>query len=149
MRGQARWLILVGATAAVVVLFFVLRGGGDDAAATTAATTTPRATTFTPTETSAGPTTAPSGPTFVNVTVRGGEVLGGPKVYDVPFEQRVILTVTSDLADEVHLHGYDLMKEVAAGGTVKFSFVTTLSGSFEFELEDAHLRVGELSVAPS
>jgi preprotein translocase subunit SecF len=147
MRGQARWLILAGAAAAVVVLFFVLRGG-DDGADTTGTTTISTTTETTSTETTAT-TTATAEPTFVNVTVRGGEVLGGPKVYDVPFEQRVILTVTSDLADEVHVHGYDLMKDVAAGGTVKFSFVTTLSGSFEFELEDAHLRLGELSVAPS
>jgi hypothetical protein len=152
--GRYRWLIIAGAVAAVVVLFVVLRGGGDDGTETNAATTTTPATTTsaTPTEeatTTEATTTSAVAPTIVNVEVSGGKVVGGPQTHEVPFKKRLVLVVTSDIADEVHVHGYDLMKDVEAGGTVRFSFVTNLSGTFEFELEDEHLRLGELSVPPS
>ena len=30
---------------------------------------------------------------------------------------RVVIVVDSDVADEIHVHGYDLKKDVTAGGT--------------------------------
>lgn len=147
MRGQQRWLILAGAVAAVIVLFVVLRNGADNESNTTTATTatTGKTANSTPDET----TTAPAQPTIVEAVVRDGKVVGGPQVHDLAFKKPVVVVVTSDVADEVHVHGYDLMKDVAAGATVKIGFVANLSGRFEFELEGAHLRLGELSVAPS
>jgi len=85
----------------------------------------------------------------IEVEVTGDRVSGDTGRVVVPAGEQVTLAVTSDVADEVHVHGYDLMKDVEAGGTIRFSFVTRLSGSFELELEDAHLRLGELSVPPS
>ncbi|MFN8162742.1 MAG: hypothetical protein U0R26_02725 [Solirubrobacterales bacterium] len=39
----------------------------------------------------------------------------------------------SDVSDEVHVHGYDLMKDVKAGGTVEFDFPASIEGVFEAE----------------
>ena len=147
--GRYRWLIIAGAVAVLVVLFVVLRGGDDNGTETNAATTTTAATTSEETTTTEPTQTEPPPPTFVNVEVRGGKVVGGPQTHEVPYKHHLVLVVTSDIADEVHVHGYDLMKDVQAGGTVQFSFITNLSGTFEFELEDEHLRLGELSVPPS
>jgi hypothetical protein len=148
--------MVLGAGAAIVVLFLVLRDsddGGPIATPTTAtgATATEQTTTTTTTAATTQPpaTTAAERPTRVRVAVRGGKVVGGPKVHEVPFGERMTLVVSSDIADHVHLHGYELLRDVAPGRPVRLSFVTRLSGTFEFELEDAHLRLGELSVAPS
>ena len=43
--------------------------------------------------------------------------------------------MTSDVADEIHVHGYDLKKDVPAGGSVRFSFPASIEGVFEIELE--------------
>jgi len=146
MQGQRRWLIAAGALAAIVVLFVLFRGrDGGEGATTATATTSPgtAATTPPPATTAAAPE-----PTVVHVTVRDGKVVEGPKVYELPFRKRVTLVVTSDVADEVHLHGYDVMGNVAPGRPVRLTFVTRLSGRFELELENAHLGLGEVSVLP-
>jgi len=61
----------------------------------------------------------------------------------------VTLVVSSNVADEVHLHGYDLMRDVAPGRPLRLTFVARLSGTFDLELEDVRLGLGELSVPPS
>jgi hypothetical protein len=150
--GRYRWLILAGAVAAVAVLFVVLRGGGDDGTGTNAATTTTPATTTSATTTeeatTEATTTAAVAPTIVNVEVSGGKVVGGPQTHEVPFKKRLILVVTSDIADEVHVHGYDLMKDVEAGGTATIAFKADVPGQFEVELEDRGLQIAELTVEP-
>ena len=48
----------------------------------------------------------------------------------------VVITVTSDVADEVHVHGYDLMADVAPGAPATIRFTADAPGRFEIELED-------------
>ena len=59
-----------------------------------------------------------------------------------------MLVVHSDVADEIHVHGYNLMKDVAAGGTVKISFVADVPGRFEAELENHGTQIADLTVTP-
>jgi hypothetical protein len=66
----------------------------------------------------------------------------------VPLGNTVLLRVKSDLADEVHIHGYDLVQEVVAGGSASFEFVADVPGIFEVELEAARLLLVELEVGP-
>jgi hypothetical protein len=47
------------------------------------------------------------------------------------------------------VHGYDLMKDVTAGGSVSFSFTASIEGRFEVELENAGTQIAELQVDPS
>ena len=56
--------------------------------------------------------------------------------------------VDSDVADEVHFHGYDVMKDVKAGGSVTFDFPATIEGVFEAELEGRKEQILELTVNP-
>lgn len=63
-------------------------------------------------------------------------------------------TVTGDKADEIHLHGYDIEKELKPGKPVTFSFPAKIEGTFEIESHEAeHLGkpalVGRLLVGPS
>ena len=61
---------------------------------------------------------------------------------------RVVLVITSDVADEVHLHGYDVTRDVSAGGTVRLPFTASLPGRFEVELEDRGAQIADLTVQP-
>ena len=122
-------------------LFLPGCGGGDDepAAQAPAPTTTssgpttsgsPAATTST---TRAATTTTVAGQ-LVSVTVRGGQVQG-PSRQRVERNETVTVRVSSDVADEVHVHGYDKSVPVAAGGTGEVSFVANIPGVFEVEFE--------------
>ena len=84
----------------------------------------------------------------MRVRVVGGVPKGGIVRKTVDKGDRVVLVVNSDVADEVHVHGYDLMRDVAAGGTARIRFRATLPGRFEVELEDRGVQIADLTVQP-
>ncbi len=92
-------------------------------------------------------TNAP-GPVMVDVTVRGGKPVGGIQRATATQGQTVAIVVHSDVADEVHVHGYDLHKDVEAGGTVRIQFKADVAGVFEAELESRSLQIVALTVKP-
>jgi hypothetical protein len=73
----------------------------------------------------------------IDVQVAGGQVTGGTGRVTVPVGERVDLTVTSDGAGEVHVHGYDLTFPLSPGEPGGVSFAATIPGVFEVELHDA------------
>ncbi len=138
--------------AAVALLFagFALAScGGDDDADTTETTTLTQPTIPTTTDTTTTTTTTEvEQPTVVRVRVVGGAPQGGIVRKTVTKGDRVVLVVTSDVADHVHLHGYDIMRNVAAGGTARIRFRATVPGRFEVELEDRGAQIADLTVQP-
>jgi hypothetical protein len=98
----------------------------------------------------AGCGTSSSAPKNLNatVTVVNGMPQGGVKTLKVKKGGHVHLTVKSDTADEVHVHGYDFHKDVAKGGTVTFDFPAKIDGGFIVELENAHQTLVNLNVEP-
>jgi hypothetical protein len=111
------------AVAAAVVLLIVLKGGG-----------------------SGGSGAVTRGvPTIV---VRHGKPVGGIAQLTYKEGERVRFKVASDVSDEVHVHGYDVMKDVRAGGSVSFDFPATIEGVFEAELESRKEQILELRVNP-
>ncbi len=154
----------VAAVAALaIVLFLVLRPGDDeDSPDTTAAaqTTTPETTTEEATTeeatteeatTEEAPTTTqaePPGPQRVVVVVRNGQPVGGIKHAEIEQGSQVLFIVRSDVSDHVHLHGYDLLADVAPGQPARIRFRATQPGVFEAELEDRVVLIAELEVRP-
>jgi len=117
---------------------------------TTTATTTPAATGPTGTTTTVETTTTTTtGPlvTVVDIVLVGGTVDRVDR-FDVPLDGAVRLTVTADVSDEIHLHGYDLHADVTAGTGAVVEFDATIPGVFEIELEGSGVLIGELQVAP-
>jgi hypothetical protein len=82
------------------------------------------------------------------IVVRLGKPVGGIKELTYNKGERVRFKVDSDVADEVHVHGYDIMKDVKAGGSVSFDFPATIEGVFEAELEDRKEQILQLTVNP-
>ncbi|MGH3932363.1 MAG: hypothetical protein ACRDTF_20585 [Pseudonocardiaceae bacterium] len=146
-----RIVILVGALAVAGVLV----GCGQEPAASGPAPVSTTAVPSTPehgaghSSSTAEASTTPAGPTSrtITITVRGGQVSGDTGRVEVPLGTPVTVAVTSDVADEIHVHGYDLTADVPAGGTNSVSFTATIPGVFEVELEGAHLQLFELQVS--
>jgi copper(I)-binding protein len=135
----------------VLVLALPLAGCGDDEAAPTTTTETPSTTTETTTTTEATETTATEPvdqPTVVRIRVVNGAPQGGIVRETVAKGDRVVLVVTSDVADHVHLHGYDIMRDVAPGRPARLPFRATIPGRFEVELEDRGLPIADITVRP-
>ena len=81
--------------------------------------------------------------------VVGGQPSAGARTLTFVKGERVAFEVVSDVADEIHVHGYDLRKDVAPGATARYAFKATIEGRFEIELENAGTLIATLEVAPS
>jgi hypothetical protein len=136
--------------AGLVVLGCLLAGCGGDGEGEAASTSTTVATTTSttaPTSTTrATPTTAAFAGTLIQVTVSGGKVETAERRVRVTRGNRVRVQVQSDVADEVHVHGYDLSEPVGPGKPATVEFAADLPGVFEVELENAKRKLFELEV---
>jgi len=136
--------------AACVLAAVTLAGCGSDdgeSASSTDATATTETTT-TDTTSSETTTTETETPTIVRVSVVDGQPQGGIVRQTVNKDDLVVLVVTSDVADEIHLHGYDIARDVEAGGTVRLPFKATIPGRFEAELESRSVQIADITVEP-
>jgi hypothetical protein len=140
-----RLLIVAGALVVAAVLFVVLRPD-DDNAGSPAPTTT--ATTTTPTTTVPPPPPAPPPPARVRIVVKGGKPVGGVRRVTVAKGRRVVLLVSSDIAEEVHLHGYDVKRDVAPGKPARLAFRATIVGTVEVELEHSGIPLARITTQP-
>jgi hypothetical protein len=129
----------VARAALAAALAIGLAGCGGDDEETTATTVSEAPTTPTT------PTTLPA--RLVDVVIRGGSVQGGGR-QEVPLNERVRLRVTSDVDEEVHVHGYNHRFAVGPGGPAEITFIASLPGVFEVELEKTHRRLLDLEVRP-
>src|SRR5262245_33217080 len=132
----------------VALLSLAACGGDDDAGSTTTTETQTQTQPPPPPPEPPPPPPAPTGPTTVRVTVVGGVPKGGVVRESADKGDRVVVLVTSDVADEVHVHGYDLMSDVAPGSPARIAFQATIPGRFEIELEDRGVQIAELTVNP-
>lgn len=90
----------------------------------------------------------PAKPQAFEVTVSKGQRIAGPALIQVHEGDEVELTITSDHADELHVHGYDLHLKLQAGVPAKLEFKAEHSGRFDYELHHANLELGALEVTP-
>ena len=122
-------------------------GSDDEAAAPTTESTTTETTT-TPTTTTTETAPPPAEPTEIRIVVVNGAPKGGIVRENVEKGDRVVLIVTSDVTDHVHLHGYDVMRNVAPGKPTRLPFKATIPGRFEVELEDRGVPIADITVTP-
>ena len=73
----------------------------------------------------------------IEVTFTHGKAGGDTGRVPVALGTSVSLVVTSDVADEVHLHGYDIEKELSPGQPATLQFTADVAGVFEVELHHA------------
>jgi heme/copper-type cytochrome/quinol oxidase subunit 2 len=80
-------------------------------------------------------------------TITAGAVATETPKIEAAVGHTVEITVTSDVADELHIHGYDLFADLEPGVAVTLRFEADIPGIFEVELEGAHLAVFSLEVS--
>ena len=93
----------------------------------------------------ASTTASPAGQR-IEVQVTGGQASGDTGRVPVAADEHVTLVITSDTADEVHVHGYDLEAELAPGQPTEIAFDATIPGVFEVELHEAGTLLLSLQV---
>jgi len=93
-------------------------------------------------------TTPPPKPAVETIVVRDGAPVDGVAELEYDAGEEVRFRVRSNTADEVHVHGYDVTKEVPAGGSVTVSFPAELEGIYEAELHGSGEQIAEIRVNP-
>ena len=118
-------------------LLLALSGcAGTDSSASPAASAASASSTSPAAELSTTTPVPPAGQQLA-VQVAGGKVTGDTGRVPVPVGDHVTLTITSDVADEVHVHGYDLTTALTPGTPAKLTFDATIPGVLEVELHEA------------
>ena len=150
MSRAARIAIAVVAVAAAVILFVVLSeddssDSSEPAPTEATAPKQPEADDGRPPGDEPKPVAEPKAETIV---VEGGKPVGGVAELSFTKGERIRFAVESDVADHVHLHGYDVFMDVSAGGRVAFDVPATIEGVFEAELEDRAEPLAEITVNP-
>jgi copper(I)-binding protein len=142
----------IAVLAAVIIVavggLVIAKGGSDNKTSSSTTATADSALGTSTAETTTSTPAQPAGPPAFRVTVSGGKPVGGIEKIKVNKGDTINLVVKSDVADEIHIHGYDFHKDVAAGGTVRFKFPATIDGSFEIELEGRKQQIAALTVEP-
>jgi FtsP/CotA-like multicopper oxidase with cupredoxin domain len=155
MSRNQRIVLVVGALVVAVVAFIVAQPGDDDdstpSSSATQTQTTADDATDTATETQPE---EPAEPPVTRISVKGGVIAGDVKSIEVAKGDTVRIVVSSDVEDEIHLHGYDIEKEAAPGKPARFKFKADVEGAFELEshaAEDAGKEplLARLLVGPS
>jgi heme/copper-type cytochrome/quinol oxidase subunit 2 len=83
-----------------------------------------------------------------DIVVQQGKRVSGAPVLKVQQGEDVTLHITSDTADEFHLHGYNLLVQLRPHQTATVHFVAKLAGRFTYELHKSDLELGALEVYP-
>lgn len=149
-------LVLAAAVAAVAIVVIGAGGGDGDQAVvdtrtmqteTTVATEDGAGTASTPSSEPAEPEPKPT-PQIPQIVVRDGKPAGGVQRLRFRKGGDIIFTVRSNGAGHVHLHGYDVLKDLVPGGTVRFDVPARIDGRFEVELEDTATLIATVEVVP-
>ena len=134
MSNPMRLGVIVAALAVAVIAFVLLKPGGQGG------------------QQASKPSASASGghqaAAPVQITIKAGKPVGGVQDITVKKGQPVRFTVQSDVADEIHVHGYNFKKDVAKNGSVSFDFPATIDGGFVIELESRGEQIAALKVQP-
>lgn len=87
-------------------------------------------------------------PVVFKVSVIDGVLQSPPLRIQTTVATPVVLEVTIDHADEIHIHGIDLTYPLDAGKTNQITLISEKSGSFELELHEQPVTLGVLEVYP-
>jgi hypothetical protein len=138
--------------AAVAASAIALAGCGGDSSTTDAVTTTETAATAPTTTTDTTATTTGTTPVaqakVITIDVVKGVPQGGIQRPTVDKGDKVVLVVRTDSGEAVHLHGYNIEKDVVPGQAVRLPFTANIAGRFEVELHPTDALLAVLEVKP-
>src|SRR6185503_17963242 len=131
-RNQRIGLLAAAALVAVVaIVVAVASGGGDDGGQSSSTGTTGTTATTSTTGTSTEQPTETVPADNFQLQIKGGKPDGGVQDFKVKKGDKVTIVVSADAHDVIHLHGYDIEKDVEAGKPATFKFTADIEGIFE------------------
>jgi hypothetical protein len=145
-RTQRLTFLGIAAVIAVVAVILLASGGDEtDNAANSAQTATP-----TPTATAADGEETPTATPTPTPTPKPPPLLQSGRVRKLTFDEgdTVRFRVRNPEAEEIHVHGYDITKEIQPNRTATVSFKATITGIFEIEFHGSAEQIAELKVEP-
>ena len=131
--------------AALVLAVVTGCASGDAEPGDEAGTPSPQATSATSSPSGAGETETEK-VVEISVAVTDGTVRPKPRRVEVDRDSQVRLLVTSDVDDELHVHGFDIEEPLEAGRTTTVELVADQSGIFEVETHESGLELLQLEV---
>lgn len=137
-----RVVLGIGALAAVVVLLIVLKDGGE------AGGGSPTAASERTGSKAGDEAPRPSKPPVPTIVVEDGQPVGGVEELSFEAGERILFAVRADASDELHVHGYDIEREVGPGQVARFDFPASIEGVFDAELHGSGEQIAELRVEP-
>ena len=75
-------------------------------------------------------------------------LVSGPKLIQLKRDDAVSMTIVSDSADELHVHGYDLHVPLVPNEPATLRFVARRTGRYGFELHRAGKELGVFEIYP-
>jgi hypothetical protein len=124
-------------------------GGSDGSSAAETATGGTVETTPPATGSTAATTTAPgSQATVIPIRVVNGVPQGGIQRPTVNQGDKVVLVIRTDSGEAVHLHGYNIEKDVVPGQPLRLPFTASIAGRFELELHPTDTVLAVIEVRP-
>jgi plastocyanin len=82
----------------------------------------------------------------IEVSIKDGEM--DPEEISVDQGDTVTLRVSADEPTELHVHGYDVERELEPGEEAEIDFEADLTGRFEIENHETEKELGVLQVRP-
>lgn len=124
--------------------------GGSTVASPPTTGTVPAPTSAAPTASaSATPVATPSSDVDQDITLTyaTGKVTGDTGRVPVRLGSKVRIVVTSDVAEELHLHVYDVKKALTPGQPTEILFTADVPGQIELELEQSRTTLVRLVIS--
>jgi plastocyanin len=123
--------------------------GGSPSTSSTTSTQSPAPTSSTasaPSQSATGPGEVPPTGRSLAVTVRGKKVTPAPSTVDLKVGEKLTLTVTDDHDNVLHIHGFDVEKNLVAGQPLTVTLTGKQPGTYEVETHDPELRLLKIAV---
>lgn len=161
MESRRQGLLIATAGLVVAVVLFVLLSGGDENDSSSSDAGTAAEQQAQAPSGGYGPAPAgnssdgesarkpkPDDPEVRTIEIRNGEPVGGVQELEFTSGERAEFAVTSNVADELHFHGYDIYVDVVPGKTERVEFDADIEGLFELESHSTGALFAEISVVP-
>jgi hypothetical protein len=126
-RGQ-RIGLLAAAVAIAVVAFVIAKPGSDDSS-------------------KSGSPSKRAGPASFRIQLKNHKPVGR-KVIKVKTGDRVLIVVSSDKPETVHLHGYEIEREITPSKPGRYAFTAKNEGAYDLESHTTEKKIATLQVQP-
>jgi hypothetical protein len=150
-RGQRFTFLAIAVVIAIVAVVVLADSSEDDTSTESSATTTPTATaTASPTEAEPGEEETPTATSTPTPTPPPPPLLTAGRVRELEFTEgeRIRFRVRSDVPEEIHVHCYDITRDVPGGDTITVSFEASITGTCEVEFHNSGEQIASLTVRP-